>query len=66
VGQDAEAVGPIVAAVREAVALPIVAKLTAEGGRIGLVARRAFEAGPMPLRARPTAWASRSSTSTSR
>jgi dihydroorotate dehydrogenase/Pyruvate/2-oxoacid:ferredoxin oxidoreductase delta subunit len=45
VGQDAEAVGPIVAAVREAVALPIVAKLTAEGGRIGLVARRAFEAG---------------------
>ncbi|MFQ6048164.1 MAG: 4Fe-4S binding protein [Phycisphaerae bacterium] len=45
VGQDPEAVAAIVAAVREAVDLPIFAKLTPEGGRLGLVARRAFEAG---------------------
>jgi dihydroorotate dehydrogenase/NAD-dependent dihydropyrimidine dehydrogenase PreA subunit len=45
VGQDAEGVGQIVAAVRAAVDLPLFVKLTPEGGGIAEIAVRAFEAG---------------------
>jgi len=45
VGQDEQAVADIIAATRDAVDLPVIAKITPEGGRIGLIARRAFEAG---------------------
>ena len=45
VGQDPDAVADIVSAVVEAVGVPVIAKITPEGGRIGPVARRAFEAG---------------------
>jgi dihydroorotate dehydrogenase/Pyruvate/2-oxoacid:ferredoxin oxidoreductase delta subunit len=44
-GQDEEAVRLIVSKTREVTSLPVIAKLTPEGGRIAQVSRAAFEAG---------------------
>lgn len=44
-GQDEEAVGEVVRRLRKALSIPIIAKLTPEGGRIAEVARAAIEAG---------------------
>ncbi len=44
-GQDASAVAGVVRSVRKAIRIPIIAKLTPEGGRIAEVSRAAFDAG---------------------
>ena len=44
-GQNAEALGTIVAAVRKGITAPLFVKLTPEGGRIAQVAKACFEAG---------------------
>jgi dihydroorotate dehydrogenase/Pyruvate/2-oxoacid:ferredoxin oxidoreductase delta subunit len=44
-GQDENAVSLVVSTLRKALGIPIIAKLTAEGGRIGEVSKAAFEAG---------------------
>ena len=44
-GQDENAVAHVVRSLRKAIQIPIIAKLTPEGGRIAEVARAAFEAG---------------------
>lgn len=44
-GQDENAVAGVVRSLRKAIRIPIIAKLTPEGGRIAEVSRAAFEAG---------------------
>ena len=44
-GQNAEALGAIVAAVRKGISLPLFVKITPEGGRIAQVAKACFDAG---------------------
>ena len=44
-GQDAEAVAAITRAVKESVSIPVIVKLTPEGGNIAKVASACFEAG---------------------
>lgn len=44
-GQDEDAVGMVVRRLRKVLSIPIIAKLTAEGGRISEVSKSAFEAG---------------------
>jgi dihydroorotate dehydrogenase/Pyruvate/2-oxoacid:ferredoxin oxidoreductase delta subunit len=44
-GQDENAVADVVRSLRKAIRIPIIAKLTPEGGRIAEVSRAAFEAG---------------------
>ena len=44
-GQDENAVAGVVRSLRNAIRIPIIAKLTPEGGRIAEVSRAAFEAG---------------------
>lgn len=44
-GQDEDAVGMVVRRLRKVLSIPIIAKLTAEGGRISEVSKAAFEAG---------------------
>jgi ferredoxin len=45
IGQDENAVASIVRRLRQALSIPIIAKLTPEGGRIADVSRAAYEAG---------------------